>query len=75
MMKYKCIKSFAVGKYDADGGYEGGYIDIEEGSTWEESDKNITGAAVHLIWRDGWTWIEISREHLAQYFEPKENTP
>lgn len=67
---YKCIKSFSVDEYDDDGFLiEGEYKIIEEGTLWEldEEKFRVIGGSVRLT-KNLWTWLEISKETLEEYF-------
>lgn len=74
MKKYKCKKSFYVDKYDNDGFLiENDGVVIEEGKIYElnESEYMIIGGKdhVHLDAVDDGSWLEITKEHLVEYFE------
>ncbi len=72
--KYRCKKSFYVDKYDNDGFLiEDDGMVIEEGETYtlDDSGHTIVGGDVHLDREDG-LWLEISREHLTEFFEEVE---
>lgn len=76
MMKYKCKKSFCVDKYDDDGlCIENETIVIEEGKIYEldKSGYMMIGGKdhVHLDAVDG-SWLEITKEHLKEYFDEVE---
>lgn len=67
---YKCIKSFSVDEYDDNGFFiEGEYKIIEEGTLWEldEEKFRVIGGSVRLT-KNLWTWLEISKETLEEYF-------
>mgnify|MGYP001018320666 CR=1 FL=1 len=68
-MKYKCIKSFEVERYDDDDCWTEDYQAVEVGSVWEETSNNYIGGELHLEAVEGLRWLEISRETLNQYFE------
>lgn len=76
MKKYRCIKQFALDRYDDDGFFvPGAPMIVEEGSIFEEWSDNpwdylIVAAppAVHLENSDG-IWIEIHPDTLALHFE------
>lgn len=75
-MKYKCKKSFCVDKYDDDGlCIENETIVIEEGKIYEldKSGYMMIGGKdhVHLDAVDG-SWLEITKEHLKEYFDEVE---
>lgn len=75
-MKYKCKKSFCVDKYDDDGFcIENETIVIEEGKIYEldKSGYMMIGGKdhVHLDAVDG-SWLEITKEHLKEYFDEVE---
>ena len=77
MKKYKCKKSFCVDKYDGDGFLiENSSILIEEGTIYEldESGHMVIGRKdhVHLDSVDNGSWLEITKEHLNEYFEEVE---
>lgn len=76
MKRYKCIKSFCVDNYDADGFLiENSSTVIEEGKIYEldESGYMMIGGSdhVHLDSVDG-SWLEITKEHLKEYFDEVE---
>ena len=71
-MKYKCIKWFSVYVSDYDGGLTDDLVNIEIGTEWEvdKSEFRMIGNLddVRLEGEDG-TWLEITKEHLKEYFE------
>ena len=70
--RYKCKKSFCVDKYDVDGFLiENSGIVIDEGKLYEidESGSRMIGGEVHLDSVDDGLWLEITNEHLEEYFE------
>ncbi len=72
MKKYKCKKSFCVDKYDADGFLiENSATVIERGKVYEldESGSTIIGGEVHLDSVNDNSWLEITNEHLKEYFK------
>lgn len=72
MKRYKCIKSFCVDNYDADGFLiENSSAIIEEGKIYEldESGHTMIGEEVHLDAIDNGSWLEITKEHLKEYFD------
>lgn len=82
-MKYRCIKTMYLEKYDGDGFLmEGRYMTIPEGSIWEVCEEVYNFIAgtdcVHLerVWKSkkakSHPWLEITKEHLAVHFEPIE---
>lgn len=75
MKRYKCIKSFCVDNYDADGFLiENSSTVIEEGKIYEldESGRTMIGGEVHLDAIDNGSWLEITKEHLKEYFDEVE---
>lgn len=72
MKQYKCKKSFCVDKYD-DYGFliENSDVVIDKGKIYEldESGSTIVGGEVHLDSVDDGSWLEITKEHLEEYFE------
>lgn len=71
MKKYRCKKSFAVGKYDGDGFWiPNEDVVIEEGTLYslDKSGATIIGGEVHLDGEDG-SWLELSRKSLEEFFE------
>lgn len=71
MKKYRCIKSFSVDNYDADGFLiENSQTIIETGMQYELSEDGSTmiGGEIHLDGEDG-SWLEFSKECLEEYFE------
>lgn len=72
MKRYKCKKSFCVGSYNDDGFLiENNDVVIDEGKVYEldESGHTIIGGDVHLDAIDDGSWLEITKEHLDEYFE------
>lgn len=71
-MKYKCIKGFSVYVSDYDGGLTDDLVNIEIGTEWEvdKSEFRMIGNLddVRLEGEDG-AWLEITKEHLKEYFE------
>lgn len=77
MKRYKCIKSFCVDNYDADGFLiENSSTVIEEGKIYEldESGYMMIGGSdhVHLDAVDDGSWLEITKEHLKECFDEVE---
>nr|WP_297873486.1 hypothetical protein [uncultured Blautia sp.] len=76
MKRFKCKKLFCVDKYDDDGlCIENETIVIEEGKIYEldKSGYMMIGGSdhVHLDAVDG-SWLEITKEHLKEYFDEVE---
>lgn len=74
LMKYRCIKELCITKCDGNGfGIPNEYGYVEVGSEWQQDvGTSITGAEIHLDRINGegdFTWIETSREELAEAFE------
>ena len=72
MKRYKCIKSFCVDNYDADGFLiENSSTVIEKGKIYEldESGHTMIGGEVHLDAVDDGSWLEITKEYLEYCFE------
>lgn len=71
---YECIKGFSIEKCD-DNGFtlDNQYEEIERASLWftPEEDENyrFIGGEVRLESADSNQWIEISKEHLDEYFQ------
>lgn len=77
MKRFKCKKSFCVDKYDDDGlCIENETIVIEEGKIYEldKSGYMMIGGSdyVHLGAVDDGSWLEITKEHLKEYFDEVE---
>lgn len=77
MKRFKCKKSFCVDKYDDDGlCIENETIVIEEGKIYEldKSGYMMIGGSdyVHLDAVDDGSWLEITKEHLKEYFDEVE---
>lgn len=71
MKSYKCKKAFCVDNYDADGFLiENNSTVIEEGNIYEldESGHTMIGGEIHLDAIDNGSWLEITKEHLKEYF-------
>lgn len=74
MKKYRCIETFVVDNYDADGFLiENSAQVIEEGEiyTLDETGSTIIGGEVHLDHENG-SWLEITSDSLNEYFEEVE---
>lgn len=72
MKRYKCKKPFCVEKYDDDGFLiENDVVVIDKGKIYEfdESGNTIIGGEVHLDSFDDGSWLEITKEHLEEYFD------
>lgn len=72
MKQYKCKKSFCVDKYDDDGFLiENSSVVIDKGKIYEIDDGNhtIIGGEIHLDSDEDGSWLEITKEHLEEYFE------
>lgn len=72
MKQYKCKKLFCVEKYDDDGFLiENSDVVIDKGKIYEldESGSTIIGGEAHLDSVDDGSWLEITKEHLEEYFE------
>lgn len=70
-MKYKCKETFTVNNYDEDGALiENEQHVVEAGDMYilDGSGSTIIGGEVHLDKIDGTSWLEITKEHLAEYF-------
>ena len=79
-MRYKCIKTFYVEKYDDNLFSTGKYMCVPKDSVWEISDTNFGMSDIQLIriWKTKnaktMPYIEITEERLKAYFEVlKEN--
>ena len=75
-MRYRCKKSFSVDNYDGDGFLiENSSTVIEEGTLYDldESSSTIIGGEVHLDSVSDGSWLEITKEHLEEYFEVMEH--
>ena len=78
IVKFECIESFLVEKYDDDGFHiENEYENIEKGEIFEcdsESKDRVVGS-----WKDTLQlindkhWIEITKEHVREYFVQLDN--
>ena len=69
---YECIENFQVNEVDDDGYDEGSRkINIRKGSMWQlNSDvTTLTGADLRLEEINGASWLELSRERLANFFK------
>lgn len=71
-MKYRCKESFMVTVCDGDGFMTEEEIKITSGSIWnDEGDEyRLLGGEYRLENEDGeYSWIEIDKETLSEYFE------
>lgn len=73
-MKYRCKAGFLIDRYDDDGHDMEEYEEIEEGTVFEKSEDafRIAGGPDTIHLENGIQWIEITQEHLEEYFEPLE---
>ncbi|KFX55811.1 hypothetical protein FDC50_15025 [Clostridium botulinum] len=73
MKEYVCIKGFNVPLCDDNGfDIENEYTDVEVGTVWyvpEDEEYRLVGGEVRLE-HNVFGWIEITNEHLNEYFEP-----
>ena len=72
MKQYKCKKPFVVDKYDIDGFLiENSGVVIEKGKIYELDDSGHTmiGGEIHLDSVDDGSWLEITKDHLDEFFE------
>ena len=69
-MKYKCVESFDVEKYDDDGFNTSGYMIINAETIWErdESEYRIMGGDVRLENQETLEWLEISFNTFKRCF-------
>ena len=69
---FKCIKGFLIEVCDGDGTtIENEYMTIEKGTIWnipKDEDYRFIDGEVRLE-NDDIGWIEITKEHLEEYFE------
>lgn len=69
---YECIKGFLMEVCDGNGfTIENEYMDINKGTIWyipEDKDYRFIGGEVRLE-NDDAEWIEITKEHLEEYFK------
>lgn len=70
---YICKETFQLNRFDEDGYDTEEVMCIEQGAMFQrtEDDYRLIGGEVRLdgITADEGTWIEISEETLAEYFE------
>lgn len=69
---YECIKNFQVNEVDDDGYDESSRkINIRKGSMWQLSSDatTLTGADLRLEEINGSSWLELSKERLANFFK------
>ncbi|GCD13180.1 hypothetical protein [Clostridium tagluense] len=69
---YRCIKGFSLEKCD-DNGFtiEEEYETVEQGSIWhipEDENYRFISGEIRLE-SDDLSWVEITKEHLEEYFE------
>lgn len=81
MDKYRCIQDFYVEKYDGDGFPTDKYALIPKDSIWMLSTERLEIAVspcvrLERVWKSKRyktrPWIEITPEHLEQFFEKVE---
>ena len=71
-MKYICVVSFNVDKYDCDDHYidiPGEHLPINKNTIWTLSDTNFLDTEVTLI-DDNLNWIGIPKRYLDTFFRP-----
>ena len=68
-MKYKCIKTLYVGKYDEEGIFTGKKLVVPIGSIWEVDNYTPTIIDDYIRLESETTWIEITRSILSLHFE------
>lgn len=79
MKKYVCTAGFSVEMFDDDGFSTEKWTSVEEGEIWtvEDTSFRLVGGndTVRLYRPEGEViqWLEITKEHLAEYFAPAEN--
>lgn len=73
---YICKETFQLNRFDEDGFDTEEVMRIEQGAMFQrtEDDYRVIGGEVHLdgITADEGTWLEVSEETLAEYFEEVE---
>lgn len=74
MTNYVCKKAFIVPECDDDGFQTDKSFIIEEGTVWEDDGTPwMCGGDVRLVNIEDTSWLEITHEHLAQYFDKAES--
>lgn len=71
---YKCVEGFLIEICDDDGCIiENTYEEIKSGSIWftpeEDTNYRFVGGEVRLESANQLQWIEITKEHLGEYFK------
>lgn len=78
MKIYECIKGFSIEECDDNGRtLEDYYMDVAEGSKWKcdtEDNFRVIGGEVLLISLAEYAWLELTQEHLQEYFKEIVNT-
>ena len=72
MAKYRCKRKFVVDCYDADGYLiENEQKVVEEGAVYDLDESGITVICgeIHLDGEDDGSWLEVSNETFAEFFE------
>ena len=73
MDKYRCIQDFYISEYDEDGFPLDTKTIVSKDSVWELSNMELVVAIKPCVRLEmGTKWIEITPEHLEQYFEKVE---
>lgn len=74
--KYKCKKNFCIETCDDDGFSTGEYDTVQKDTIWQEDPNDmyrICGgpetARLESIDPQNLDWLEITKEHLKNYFE------
>ena len=72
-MKYICKETFQVDVYDENGFFDENEMTIHQGAMFEriETNHRLIGGEIRLegITADEGTWLELSAETLAEYFD------
>lgn len=74
-MKYKCIKTFDVEKYDEDGFSLNKPFIVKQGTIWEvdESGFRLVGDKESIRLESDYGWLEIDKDILDTYFSKIES--
>lgn len=71
--KFRCIKGFSIGEVDGDGCSTGNNFIIEDGSIWEqinkEDSRNLTDNEYCLEESQTGEYMEISEKYIKENFE------
>ena len=70
-MKYRCVKTFSVDKYDDDGFRTEKQMRVRNDSIWEKDEEHyrfVGGDDTIRLENEKYGWLEITEETFNEYF-------